>query len=230
MTNLQYAGIVDHSILAYVLSQFKEKLESSISLKFQDEEQVKKIVSDAIAEVVAGAPETFDTLKEIADYLKNNDTALAALLEAIGNKVDKSDGVVYTDTSTESNPNRKSIVLDNHDNILGKGTDGNAYNIAMVSKWNVADFGTTQLPINLNGSKVRPTYNDDKDIALLSDVEELANTIQGDYVTNQVLEETLNEYVTTEVLNSNKMTEQDARDMISEIFGDTENPTDEPTV
>ena len=78
--------------------------------------------------------------------------------------------IKYEDVATADNPNRKAIVLENHDTILGKDTNGVAYNLAMVSKWNKADFGSAQLPINLNGSEARPTYNDTKEIALLEDV------------------------------------------------------------
>lgn len=85
---------------------------------------------------------------------------------------EKGDYIKYEDTATNSNPNRKSVVLDNHNNILGKDTNGGAYNIAMVSKWNVVDMGTVSLPINLNGSTPRPTYNDDKEIALLEDIKD----------------------------------------------------------
>lgn len=79
--------------------------------------------------------------------------------------------VKYEDTATEQNPGRKTIFLNNHDNICGKTTDGSAVNIAMVSKWDVADFGAPGVKINLNGSEARPTYNDDKEIALLEDIE-----------------------------------------------------------
>lgn len=75
--------------------------------------------------------------------------------------------VKYTTFDT----NRKTIQLNNHDTISGLMTNGTGANIAMVSKWDVADFGSTQLPINLNGSEERPTYNDTKEVALLGDVE-----------------------------------------------------------
>lgn len=79
--------------------------------------------------------------------------------------------VKYEDTATEQNPGRKTIFLNNHDNICGKTTDGSAVNIAMVSKWNKVDLGSSSVEINLNGSAERPTYNDSKQIALLKDVQ-----------------------------------------------------------
>lgn len=85
--------------------------------------------------------------------------------------------VKYEDTATEQNPERKTIFLNNHDNICGKTTDGSAVNIAMVSKWNKVDLGSSSVEINLNGSAERPTYNDSKQIALLEDVHGNMETI-----------------------------------------------------
>lgn len=85
--------------------------------------------------------------------------------------------VKYKDTATEQNPGRKTIFLNNHDNICGKTTDGSAVNIAMVSKWNKVDLGSSSVEINLNGSAERPTYNDSKQIALLEDVHGNMETI-----------------------------------------------------
>ena len=85
--------------------------------------------------------------------------------------------VKYEDTATEQNPGRKTIFLNNHDNICGKTTDGSAVDIAMVSKWNKVDLGSSSVEINLNGSAERPTYNDSKQIALLEDVHGNMETI-----------------------------------------------------
>lgn len=85
--------------------------------------------------------------------------------------------VKYEDTATEQNPGRKTIFLNNHDNICGKTTDGSAVNIAMVSKWNKVNLGSSSVEINLNGSAERPTYNDSKQIALLEDVHGNMETI-----------------------------------------------------
>ena len=84
--------------------------------------------------------------------------------------------VKYTTFDT----NRKTIQLNNHDTISGLMTNGTGANIAMVSKWDIADFGSTQLPINLNGSEERPTYNDNKEIALLEDIKVSSVTLEQD--------------------------------------------------
>lgn len=52
-------------------------------------EAMNTAISTAISDLINGAPETYDTLKEIADYISANDTAMDALNAAIGNKADK---------------------------------------------------------------------------------------------------------------------------------------------
>lgn len=56
------------------------------------EDDVNRIVDEAISKLIADAPETYDTLKEIADYIATNESAVTALNQAIANKVDKEDG------------------------------------------------------------------------------------------------------------------------------------------
>ena len=66
---------------------------------------------------------------------------------------------------TESTPGRNHIVLKNHDSILGTAKNNETYNLAMVSKWDVADFGSSSLHLNLNSKDGIATINDDKAIA-----------------------------------------------------------------
>lgn len=54
--------------------------------------EVDNKISTAINNLINGAPETYDTLKEIADYIASDSTAMDALNKAILNKVDKVDG------------------------------------------------------------------------------------------------------------------------------------------
>lgn len=153
-------------------------------------------VDNKIAEVSEGLQET----------INNKIDNLVSADEEIKSELNKK--VEWADIATESNPNRKSIVFNNHDTLLGKTTDGSTANIAMISKWNVVDLGTTKLPINLNTPKnVRPTVQeagqsgeDANKIAYVSDIDavsdkisELENTLSEtasqnsvDELTNQV--------------------------------------------
>lgn len=67
-------------------------------------------------------------------------------------------------TSDPSRPDRKVLTLKNDDNICGYTTAGGSVNLAMLSKWDVADFGSTSVHMNLN-SKDAITVND-KDTVL----------------------------------------------------------------
>lgn len=110
---------------------------------------------------------------------KNVADGFSTINEGLNNEIrpELEKAVKYEDTATEQNPGRKTIFLNNHDNICGKTTDGSAVNIAMVSKWNKVNLGSSSVEINLNGSAERPTYNDSKHIALLEDVHGNMETI-----------------------------------------------------
>lgn len=56
-------------------------------------------VSAAISELIGGAPETYDTLKEISDYIESHGEVASALNEAIGNKANSAD--VYSKTDAD---------------------------------------------------------------------------------------------------------------------------------
>lgn len=54
--------------------------------------EVDTKIKAAIDDLIGGAPETYDTLKEIADYIASDSTAMDALNKAILTKVDKVEG------------------------------------------------------------------------------------------------------------------------------------------
>lgn len=55
-------------------------------------EEVEKIVTDKVAEIVADAPEDFNTLKELSDWIYTHEESAAAMNTAIQSKVDKEEG------------------------------------------------------------------------------------------------------------------------------------------
>ncbi len=59
------------------------------ALSGNGEGSVKETVANAIAEVVNGAPEDFDTLKEVADWIKNDTTGAAKMESDIANLNEK---------------------------------------------------------------------------------------------------------------------------------------------
>lgn len=69
---------------------------------FQTAEQVQAIAqqaaSDAKDDLIGGAPATYDTLKEIADYIASHASVETALNQAIGQKADKTTVEALTTT------------------------------------------------------------------------------------------------------------------------------------
>ena len=92
----------------------------------------------------------------------------------------------------ESTPGRNHIVLKNHDSLLGTATDGATYNVAMVSKWDVADFGSAQLHANLNSKDGIVTINDDKAIATKDEVEAIDAKVEAIDITSYAKSEDVN--------------------------------------
>ena len=145
-------------------------------------EEMNEAAANAVAQIVANAPEDLDTLKEIADYIASDKTKAAEMevkldeVQAkaieLAEKDNEQDGEIAKKVDwIESTPGRKHVVLKNHDSVLGTATDSSTYNLAMVSKWDVADFGSAQLHTNLNSKDGNVTINDDKIVATKDEVE-----------------------------------------------------------
>lgn len=68
--------------------------------KFATVSAVNTAVTSKVNEVVGGAPETYDTLKEIADYIDAHKSVETALNAAIGTKANSAD--VYSKTAADA--------------------------------------------------------------------------------------------------------------------------------
>lgn len=124
-----------------------------------------------------------------------------------GEAPDTSKYVTYSDFEY-GDAQRKTIQLANYDSISGVGTDGQGYNIAMVSKWDKVDLGTNSLTMNLNSLNGEVQINDEKIVATVDQipsVENLATKTElndglatkqdaGDYATTQAVSEQFTEY------------------------------------
>ena len=178
---------VDKSIRDDINDALAKHTEDIAGVQGQLDEAITKILKD-------GFSEDLDSFREVAEWISGHQTeynSLVEMAEVLGQQhtadiAEIKDNAVFW--TKESLGDRKHILLDNHNMLMGVITDtpanggyqanpGNC-NLAMVNKWNVADFGSTQIPINLNGIKgERPTYNDTHKIALLEDVEGAQGTI-----------------------------------------------------
>lgn len=81
--------------------------------------------------------------------------------------------VTYSDF-TYGDQQRKTIQLANYDSISGIGTDGQGYNIAMVSKWDKVDLGTPSLTMNLNSKDGLVQINDEKVVATTDQIPDVS--------------------------------------------------------
>ena len=152
-------------------SELQDAIAEKASNDSLTEEKERAEAAEQALEVKVDAKADANTVADELTELKSKDTELeakdAAQDEEIAKKVEW----------TESTPGRNHIVLKNHDSLLGTATDGITYNVAMVSKWDVADFGTTHLHLNLNTSDA-VTINDNKVVATEDVVDEKIAAIQ----------------------------------------------------
>ena len=61
--------------------------ESMNGLKTEIPNLVRPTISEEVAKVVGGAPEAFDTLKEISTYIESDKTGAAAMANSINNRL-----------------------------------------------------------------------------------------------------------------------------------------------
>lgn len=87
---LDYAGLVDYDgrLKAWVRSlntASTAEIQAAIDALEEKvgDENVDERIAQAIAEIVDSAPQTFDTLKEVADWIEEHGEAAAALVESI---------------------------------------------------------------------------------------------------------------------------------------------------
>lgn len=77
---------------------FIKTLADCIMMDSSGTKNIKQYVDEAIAALVANAPEALDTLKELADAITENESVVEAINTAIGNKADKS-ATTYTNST-----------------------------------------------------------------------------------------------------------------------------------
>ena len=107
--------------------------------------QVDSAISTAKSELINGAPATYDTLKEIADYIEAHKSVETSLNAAIGNKANKSD--VYTKTEVDSKVSTVSSELTTLAAKVGTLADGKV----LASELTVLASKVATLENNLGG-------------------------------------------------------------------------------
>ena len=117
--------VAKNETLATRLASIASDLQS-MTANGMTESKVNELITAKINALVNGAPQAYDTLKEIADYISKNQTAVDAINSAIGNKVDK---------------------------VVGKGLSSNDFTTVLMNKLNaVAENATKTEKSNTNGN------------------------------------------------------------------------------
>lgn len=88
--------------------------------------QVNSLISAAIDDLINGAPATYDTLKEIADYLASHQNEYTALVQTVGTKVDKVEGKgLSTNDFTTALMNKLNGIAEGATKVEKSSTNGN---------------------------------------------------------------------------------------------------------
>ncbi len=93
--------------------------------------QTDELISGKVAEIIADAPEDFDTLKELSDWIYSHEDSAAAMNSAISGKVDKVSGMGLSQNSfTDAEKSKLSELADKKyldEQSIPSGADLNEY-------------------------------------------------------------------------------------------------------
>lgn len=124
--------VVDNTTLSAKLAEILASLGNKL-----DSSAVDTKISAAIDALIGGAPETYNTLKEIADYIEQHETAASALSQAIGQKADKETVTAIQETLSKlgSLANKSKVAeTDLEDSLKQKINDASAANHSHSNK------------------------------------------------------------------------------------------------
>lgn len=119
-------------------------------------------------------------LEDISDQLiDDNKLNEGIAYNATLNKVE------WTESPTTDLPDRKIIVMKMGDMLVAEDAEGVQYNLVMLNRWGVADFGSSSIPFNMTASK-RPTVqlpgesgDEAHEVAFIEDVPDIPQNVTG---------------------------------------------------
>ena len=133
--------------LAEVSAAVEENTAAIATLNGTGEGSIHKTVADEIANVVANAPEDFDTLKEIADWIANDTTGAAGMANDIADLIERADAVDTGIASLQENISDLEAadkdLSDRIDAIVGEGSTGTL--AALEARVSTAETDITNL-------------------------------------------------------------------------------------
>lgn len=145
-TNVDNVVLVDGS-KETTLSLKLAEIISSLNSKATTTE-MNTAISTAISDLVNGAPEAYNTLKEIADYLSSNDSVVNSINQVLEGKVSKEEN---KGLSTNDFTNDYKTSLDSL--------------IAGMSEWNNAQANVIEV-VKVNGTALTPDASKAVDISV----------------------------------------------------------------
>lgn len=133
---------------------------------------VKKAVSDGIAEVVSGAPEDFDTLKEMSDWISTHETSASAMNSQIQDNKKAIDdhalnGDVHVTPENKTNWNKVSEKLDK----TGDASNVTTEFTTATTRSNL----TTKEKLSISLGKIAKWFSDLKTVAFSGSYNDLSN-------------------------------------------------------
>lgn len=147
----------------------------------------KFVTNEALQTAVDGKQDKGDyalksEIPDVSDFVTTE-----KLTEQLTTKQDAGDYPVYQQfVAGASDKQRKTIQLANADSISGIMSTGTGVNLAMVSEWDKADFGSSQLPLNLNATDGIVTINDSKTVATVDQIPDVSDFATTSYVDSKV--------------------------------------------
>ena len=147
MTEEQFIGYLDNRGLKYLLDNYiAKKTETTGALT-----EAKNYADDAIAALVNGAPETLDTLDELAAALKDNKDIVDVLNQSIGMKADKS--ALADHVNNKNNPHNVTAQQLNLAAVATSGSYGDLTNKPNIPTVGYAENGKNY-PVELSNNQM----------------------------------------------------------------------------
>lgn len=152
-------------------------------------------VDKRINDIVAGAPEAFDTLKEISDKLQDNDDVVAGIMTTLGNKADKTSLSNITGKDSEVSANAIEILKDgvtkypitdkccikNQDESVVFGTNP----IHISGNVNIGNYVNIGEDINIGSyTYIAPNVNIGNNVDISSNVDISTSITTGTHIVN----------------------------------------------
>lgn len=130
------------------LEALDAKIEEITGTGYVTGSEVDGKIKKAVDDLIGGAPDTYNTLKEIADYIESDKSGAAAMTAEIAKKVDKVEG---SRLMTETEGTKLAAIAEGATKVAGSNTNGSI-------KINDADTVVYTHPTSAAGAQASGLY------------------------------------------------------------------------